>query len=503
MSRLTAKIKRDLPLRISLMIVLAMSLLLTVTLFIMLYFSHHAMKEDALNRAAATLERTTTNIDNILLSVEETAGNIYFNMKYDDPEKMYTYARKIVETNPYITGCAIAFKPGFYKNRPLFMAYEHRVDSIQHNMDHDLIVRSDSFGTKPYTEQVWYIRPMTLKRVIWLNPLAGMESNIEPLISFCAPIPGVDGEPVGVISVDVSISLLSEIIASNRPSSNSYCALLDHDGSFIVDPTAGYLTKLKATSLPGESVREAVKIMMSGDKGYTPFKLNDRTYYLFYKPFVMAEVPNRYLSDLGWSIGIAFSEDDIFGEYNALFNYVIIISIVGMIMMFLYALLIIRHRLKPLKTLTLFAERIAQGHYDEPLPTRHRNKDEIGILQSHFHRMQRSIASNIGELHQLTETIQDRSKELQAAYNQAKKSDHMKTDFMHNMTDQMIKPANAIGEDVTALNHFDKTTTPERINEIVVDIQKNGNTITQLLNNLIHLSEDNGSENYGQKGGEP
>ena len=88
MSKLTAKIKRDLPLRISLMIVLAMALLLTVTLLVMLHSSRNSMKDDALNRATYTLDRATNNIDNILLSVEETAGNIYFNMKFDDPERM-------------------------------------------------------------------------------------------------------------------------------------------------------------------------------------------------------------------------------------------------------------------------------------------------------------------------------------------------------------------------------------------------------------------------------
>ena len=78
MSKLTAKIKSDLPLRISLMIVLAMALLLTVTLLVMLHSSRNSMKDDALNRATYTLDRATNNIDNILLSVEETVGNIYF-----------------------------------------------------------------------------------------------------------------------------------------------------------------------------------------------------------------------------------------------------------------------------------------------------------------------------------------------------------------------------------------------------------------------------------------
>lgn len=56
MSKLTAKIKRDLPLRISLMIVLAMSLLLTVTLLIMLRYSRKSIKEDALSRATTALD---------------------------------------------------------------------------------------------------------------------------------------------------------------------------------------------------------------------------------------------------------------------------------------------------------------------------------------------------------------------------------------------------------------------------------------------------------------
>ena len=72
MSKLAAKIKRDLPLRISLMIVLAMALLLTVTLLIMLRYSRKSLKEDALSRATTALDRANNNLDNILLSVEET-----------------------------------------------------------------------------------------------------------------------------------------------------------------------------------------------------------------------------------------------------------------------------------------------------------------------------------------------------------------------------------------------------------------------------------------------
>ena len=499
MSNLYTNIKRDLPLRISLMIVLAMSLLLTVTLLIMLRYSRKAMKEDTMNMATITLDRANNNIDNILLSVEETIGNTYFNMKFDNPERMFTYAHKIVENNSYIYGCAIAFKPGYFKGHDLFMAYAHRTDTTHQENLQPAIVHEDHFGTKPYTRQVWYTRTMTTGKAAWLNPMVGMKLDIGPLTAVSAPIFDSDGDPIGVICAQLSTSLLSGIIAAAKPTPNSYCALVDRTGSFIVDPTGGYLTNMKAHNLQGSSVQQAVKTMMSGKKGYLTFEINDRPFYLFYRPFILAEVPYRSMDDLGWSLGIAFSEKDIFGEYNALFNYVLAIAIAGMLSMYLFTRLIIRHRLKPLEELTQFTERIAQGHYDTPAPTGHRHYDEIGTLQKHFQEMQRSVAANIKELHELTDTIQERSKELHVAYQQAKKADHMKTVFLHNMTDQMLEPTFDIEKDVTALSNYHKGTGTKSVNQLVDNIQKNGDTITQILNTLINLSEE---EMNQEKGGE-
>ena len=80
MLKLTETVRRNLPLRISLMIGSALSLLLLVSLFIMLYFSRKAMKEDALTKASYSLEQAMTNVDNILLSVEVATGNTYWNL---------------------------------------------------------------------------------------------------------------------------------------------------------------------------------------------------------------------------------------------------------------------------------------------------------------------------------------------------------------------------------------------------------------------------------------
>ena len=95
MRRLTKIINKTLSVRISLMVFIAMAILLMASLAVMLYYSRKAVKEEALQKASQTLEAAVQRIDNILLSVEQTSGNIFFSMinHVDDPDMMLTYSR--------------------------------------------------------------------------------------------------------------------------------------------------------------------------------------------------------------------------------------------------------------------------------------------------------------------------------------------------------------------------------------------------------------------------
>ena len=214
----------------------AMAILLMATLTVMLYYSKKALKEEALEKVSQTLEGTVQSIDNILLSVEQTSGNIYFNLitHLDQPDMMYTYSRQIVESNKYVAGCAIAFKENFYPGHELFMPYFRR----ENIGGRDTIIQAETFANGPYTEQAWYTKPMESARPEWLNPLSGLgdDTGEAPIFTFSLPIYGADGKTAGVVGVDVKLSLLSQIVSDTKPSANSYCLLLDSDGTFIVRP---------------------------------------------------------------------------------------------------------------------------------------------------------------------------------------------------------------------------------------------------------------------------
>ena len=441
MTKLTNFIKGRLSVKISLMAVSAMAVLLIASLVVMLLYSRKKVKEETMARVTQTLDGTVQNIDNILLSVEQTSGNVYYSLAphTDNPDAMENYRRKLIESNPYVTDCTI------------------------------------TLGDSSVTDSKWFVKPA--------------QEGKDPLICFSLPVHNVAGQPVGSICVDVSVGLLSRIVAQAKPSENSFCVLLDSMGNFIVHPDAEQLMQQSAIEISKANANaelgEAVQAMIAGQTDYRTFRLWGTDFYVYFKPFSRSSVRGRAIGHLGWSTGIIYPERDIFGDYNNLQYYVLVISIIGLLLTFLLSHAVIKSRLKPLLMLTSQAQHIAAGNFSEPIPDS-KHIDEVGRLQDNFQLMQRSLATQIDELESLKNTLYQRCEGLRKAYDQAKKADRMKTSFLHNMTNQMMEPAVAIEQDVLQLcSQSDRDTA-----QLVSDVQKKGKAITELLKNLISMSDD-------------
>lgn len=496
MSKLNLHVPNKLSVRLSLMVVFAIAILLMAALFIMFFVSRKTVKEEAMQKAEQSLEGVVQHIDNILLSVEQSTGNIYWNMLnyLDKPDMMYMFSRKMVESNPYIAGCAIVFEPNYYKDRgELFMAYAHRPYSKKYNPADTTIIMAETYANRPYTQQIWYTQPMNTRKPCWVGPLKNDEMETEPLVTYCLPLyTGELSKVVGVIAVDISLSTLSQIVLAVKPSPDSYCTLLNQDGSYIIHPDSSKLfhetvfTQKKHND--DLSIEEVGRAMVSGEKGYKYFRLNGVDSYVFYQPFERDSVQGRFMDDMGWSVGIIYPEDNIFGEYNRLLNYVLVIAIIGLLLLLFLCYMFIKQQLQPLSMLTTSTQRIADGHYDEPIPDS-RLQDEIGQLQNNFQRMQQSLSNHVGELEQLKALLQERGSILHTAYNEAQEANRLKTSFLHNMTDQMIAPVNSIEKNVQTLRDHMHDIEQEEANRLTDDIQSQGNTITDLLNSLLDISQ--------------
>lgn len=468
-------------------------LLLAVTMGILAYFSHKALREEAMRDAEQTLDGTIQTIDNILQTVEQSTGNVYYDLMQhlDNPDRMFTYSQKLVESNPNIVGCAIVFKPGYYPGHDLFMAYVRR-KTPDANDPSDLEM-PETFTDRPYTEQTWYAEPMNTGKIGWIDPLKGLDTeNNEPLVTFCIPFSDKNNQRIGVIAVDVSVKQLSKIILAAKSSSNGYSVLLAHNGSYIVHPDKEKLTDPTVFSQKKKGVDdseiEAAKAMVAGERGMKEFRRGNRDWCVFYKPFERVNWEGRFKENIGWSVGVVCPEEDIFESHNILLFLVVVIAIAGMLLFYLLCSWFIRRQLKPLKQLAKSAQHIAEGNYRETLPDSDR-QDEIGLLQHRFGQMQRSLQNQIDEQEKETTKLRKRGDRLSMEHDRMVETDEMKTSFLLYMTNLMTESAESIDSSVTTLCNYCQHISEKDRNHQVDNIQRKSLTIVELLRHMAHFTE--------------
>ena len=502
--KLTKILTRTLSLRLSVMLVCAIALLLIAVLVVMFHFSRATLREEAMHDAQHTLESTSVHIDNILLSVELTAGNFYYDLMrhIHEADHMEDLCRELVLSNRYIVGCAIAFKPYHFPGRENCMTYVRRkIEGGNWLVDnYDTLEVLNSFLGQPYTEQVWYTQPMETNHASWMEPIKNSTPN-EALITFSLPIYDFRGtsfekreklEPIGVMGVDVPLARLSDFLLRTKPSANGYSVLLGSDGKFIVHPDANKLlneTVFTQTEHGADpSVLEVANAMVAGESGFKPYIMKGEQWYVIYKPFVRSQAPGRIMEHLGWSVGVAYPDSDIFNEYNRLQYILYAIVFFGLLLFFVVCQLFTHRQLQPLTLLTKSAQSIADGHYDETVPDTNR-EDEIGQLQVHFQGMQQALSTHIGKEEQLSAQLRKRGEELRKAYRQAQEADKMKTSFLHYMTNQMVAPSDAIDKSVTTIcDHFDDINEKEVSRQAAI-IHTHSDEILRILDHMLQVAE--------------
>ncbi len=168
--------------------------------------------------------------------------------------------------------------------------------------------------------------------------------------------------------------------------------------------------------------------------------------------------------------------------------YVLGITILVLVILFAACLFYINRQLRPLQQLDTVVQRIAEGHFDEPIPPTSRT-DEIGHLQRTFHTMQRSITDYLEETHRRNSVLSDHNGALEVAYERAKEADHAKSAFLQNMTDMMVPPVKAINEIVDTIYEEQEHLRLSRISTMAEQMEKQTKIVTSLLSQILDVSE--------------
>ena len=393
---------------LSIWVVLFAAVIFLASLGYLFYESRRTVREEAINRATQVLDNTVQRVTNILQRVEVATDNIHWlpTRHLDAPDSMFVYSRRMLQNNPDLNGCSIAFEPYYFKDRGKYFS------AFSYNEGDTIVSEQEGNDQYEYFVMDWYQQCKLLDRPVWTEPFMdynpGSIYSKDMIASYCKPMKDKNGQFVGTLSVDISLSWFSKTISAVKPYPNSYSIMVGAGGTYFVHPDTTklfYQTVFTETLKYPDPDREALgHAMLNGEEGVREIKVDGKDCYVFFKP----------LSNTGWSVAIVCPESDIFSGYNRLYRAVSLIVVLGLLLMLYVFSRLIRRKLQPLGQLAQQAETIASGQLDVEMQYEERN-DEIGQLSESFSYMQKSLVKYVDELKQTTASKAAIENELKVA----------------------------------------------------------------------------------------
>jgi signal transduction histidine kinase len=301
------------------------------------------------------------------------------------------------------------------------------------------------------------------------------------IVSYCVPMYDRHKRLMSVISTDLAIDWLSEVISSYKPYPKSYAMLLGANGQYIVHPDT---TKLKSRTIFSDAdptnQQDLISLghqMIAGKKGMLNVKVNGEPCVVLYQSLTKAP----------WSMALICYESDIFVSYNKLLYILIPVLTFGLLLILVFCLNVVSMMVQPLNDLTRQISYITDGHFYEAISFS-RRKDVIGRLQNNFAEMQQALSSHILNLKQTNVEAERMNQDLAEANEQAHKADEKKNEFLQDITHQIRTPLNIINGFTQVLRDDYESIPQEELGNITETMQTNAILISRMVGMLIVAS---------------
>lgn len=381
--------------RLSLWVSITVAAVLIIIGLIMNLFVRAGVLLEAQNRADSTLDDASVRVDNVLIAVETAIRNSIpvIESHLREPDYMYVITGALCENNPAISGSAIAFEPDYFRGRHLFSPYAY----FDKASDADTVAfRQLGTDDYDYHSSEWYAMPKQLEQPYWSEPYLDTGGGEFAMITYSYPLKDAKGHFYGVVTADVSLNWLTDLLEKVSFSDSSYNIVLSRNGTFIIHPEKDFILNKTlfdyAAEIGDESMAELGHKTISGEDGHAEFKDKDGLEAMFYAP----------IDRIGWSMAIICPRSEFFETANVVGGIVLFLIVLGLVIIVSVCQVSLRRQLRPLRDVTASAEAISKGNFDSQLPEV-RSQDEMRLLRDSFAAMQQSLVQQMDELASVTE----------------------------------------------------------------------------------------------------
>ena len=471
------RIRRKLSLKLTFGIMLFLIAIFVVSLGILFMRSRQLVREEAMERAEQELDNVVMRVNGMMNEVETATMTARWHLTDDNlqPDSLLNFARRIVAMNPNFDGCSISTEPNYFPQiGRYFSVYAyHKGDSVV----------SKTEDPYEYFDKVYYKTPLLLGKPSWVEAYTDVNGvvsgNFDDLIvSFGVPIRNSKRETIGVISTDLSMPWLSQVISAYKPYPNAYSVMLGADGQYLIHPdTAKLMKKTIFSDADTKNNQDLITLghdMVSGNSGMLTVKIRGKRCLVLYKSLKRAP----------WSIALVCPESDILAGYTKLLYILIPLLVFGLLVILAFCLNVITSMVTPINELTDKLSYITHGHYNEPIERTSR-RDVIGRLQNNFAEMQEALSKHITSLQEVNNVTCKLNSELEKASVMARKADESKSEFLKDVTHQIRTPLNIINGFTQVLRDDSESIPRDEVEGLIDTMQYNAVGMNRMINMLL------------------
>jgi methyl-accepting chemotaxis protein len=223
------------------------------------------------------------------------------------------------------------------------------------------------------TIRPWYTAAIAKDGLIYSAPYLDKVTN-KMVISIATPVKR-DGVLIGILSVDVNLGKLTDIINAAKPVNNSYAYIIDADNNIMIHPNKDYQpTEKESKNISKIFDGKYMQIpQASANKEAITIKDYDGTNKYFISSKVAAS---------GWIIGFAIPTNEFNKPLNSLLYYFIIVIIISLIVSVIAALIIGTKISTPILDISKLIDKTKDLDlvYDSKYEYLSKYKDEIGVM---------------------------------------------------------------------------------------------------------------------------
>ena len=390
--------------RLSLNVLRITSILFVAAILIAAITSHRLIAEEAAKSATNMLNSISNEIGIKIADVESAVRNLAWvaSKNVDDDQALYDLTVNMVMKNPYIIGSAIAFRENYHPGERFFSPYAY--SDIQLGT---LISTQLGNNNYDYFKMDWYLIPSRMKKPFWSEPYYDEGGGDQYMATYSLPVFDRDGEVLAVVTADINLGWLSELVGGIKPYENSFMYLISKKGAFVAATDfrslEGKTIFSVAEDRKNKSLLEIYSAMTRGEKGIKRYMDGSKASFAVYGPLLN-----------GWSAMLSCQYKDVLARTSQMHIILIIIGIIGLVLLFTLCYTTVKRLARPLEQFSDAAMNIAGGDFNTPLPEL-KDNDEIGKLRTSFEYMQKHLCTYMDELKVTTSAKERFESELHIA----------------------------------------------------------------------------------------